>query len=65
MLLLRTQGSATTAVEFVDALHTPKNSLIRGVLQPPASPDAVQHYRAFRDRTGGIDIDLARRWNVA
>lgn len=64
MLLLRTQGYETTAVEFIEALHTPKNSLIRGILRPPAPLDAERRYREFRDRTGGVDIALARRLGV-
>ncbi|MEN0062300.1 MAG: SAM-dependent methyltransferase [Myxococcota bacterium] len=64
MLLLQTQGYETSAVEFVEALHTPKNTLIRGLLRPPAKPEARLRYCQFRDRTGGVDIALARRWGV-
>ena len=63
LLLLRACGYEASAVEFVEAMHTEKNTLIRGVKRgdPAASREAARHYRVLREATGGVGIDLERR----
>ena len=59
--LLRAAGYDVTAMEFVPAEHTRKNTLIRAMRRGARDPDARTSYEALRDATGGVDIKLARR----
>ncbi len=58
VLLLRAAGYHATATEFVEANHTPKNTLIRAIRRAP-DPDALSAYRALVEATGGAEIALA------
>jgi SAM-dependent methyltransferase len=58
--LLRAAGYEVTAMEFVPAEHTRKNTLIRAIRSGARSADARAAYEALRDATGGVDIRLAR-----
>jgi hypothetical protein len=59
--LLRAEGYDVTAIEFVPAEHTRKNTLIRATLRGEPNPAARAAYESLRDATGGVDIRLARR----
>jgi SAM-dependent methyltransferase len=59
--LLRAAGYDVLAMEFVPAEHTRKNTLIRAIRSGATNPEAAAAYRALRDATGGVDIELARR----
>ena len=59
--LLRAAGYEVTAMEFVPAEHTRKNTLIRAMRRGERDPTARAAYEALRDATGGVDIKLARR----
>jgi SAM-dependent methyltransferase len=59
--LLRAAGYEVTAMEFVPAEHTRKNTLIRAMRRGERNPGARAAYEALRDATGGVDIKLARR----
>jgi len=59
--LIRAAGYEVTAMEFVPAQHTRKNTLIRAIRRGGQNPDARAAYEALRDATGGIDIELGRR----
>jgi len=59
--LLRAAGYEVTAMEFVPAEHTRKNTLIRAIRRGERNPDARAAYESLRDATGGVDIQLARR----
>ncbi len=56
--LLRAAGYEASALEFVPAEHTRKNTLIRALRRGEPRPGG---YEALRDATGGVDIQLARR----
>jgi SAM-dependent methyltransferase len=58
-LLLRTAGYRTTAMEFVPAEHTPKNTLIRAVRDGPPDPGSLSGYHALVAALGGAEIRLA------
>jgi protein-L-isoaspartate O-methyltransferase len=58
--LLRAAGYEVTAMEFVPAEHTRKNTLIVACRRGPPDPAARRAYEALRDATGGADIKLAR-----
>lgn len=58
--LMRAAGYDVTAMEFVPAEHTCKNTLIRGIQRGVPNPAARAAYEALRDATGGVDIRLAR-----
>ncbi|MEM9192619.1 MAG: methyltransferase [Myxococcota bacterium] len=60
VLLLSASGYATTALEFVPAHGTPKNTLIRGIRRSAPSDAAYQEYLRLRDATGGVGIKLER-----
>ena len=59
LLLLRGCGYDATAMEFVGAGHTPKNTLLRAVRTGVPNAEAFGEYVALRDATGGADIRLA------
>jgi hypothetical protein len=59
--LLRAAGYEVTAMEFVPAEHTRKNTLLRAMRRGERNPSARAAYEALRDATGGVDIRLARR----
>ncbi|HUS28780.1 MAG TPA: SAM-dependent methyltransferase, partial [Kofleriaceae bacterium] len=52
--LLRAAGYEVTAMEFVPAEHTRKNTLIRAIRRGAPSEGARAAYQALRDATGGI-----------
>jgi SAM-dependent methyltransferase len=56
--LLSAAGYAVSAMEFVPAEHTRKNTLLVAVRHGP--PGSRAAYEALRDATGGADIRLAR-----
>jgi SAM-dependent methyltransferase len=58
--LLRAAGYEVTAMEFVPAEHTRKNTLIRAIRHGTPDPRGRATYEALRDATGGVDITLAR-----
>lgn len=62
-LLLRAAGYRVTAMEFVAAAHTPKNTLLRAMRVPGAVPDpaARAEYDALVAATGGRGLALAAR----
>ena len=65
VLLLRAAGYDVTAMEFVPAEHTRKNTLIRAIRR--ASPDvgARAEYEALVAATGGAGLALADRVTLA
>jgi SAM-dependent methyltransferase len=54
--LLRAAGYEVTAMEFVPAEHTRKNTLIRAMRR--GGPGSRAAYEALRDATGGVGIRL-------
>lgn len=60
VVLLRAAGYAATAMEFIAAEHTKKNTLIRAVRAAP-DPAAREAYVALVASTGGCGIGLAER----
>lgn len=58
---MRGAGYTVTALEFVPAEHTRKNTLICATRSGTVDPDALAAYTALRDATGGVDIQLGRR----
>ena len=63
LLLLQARGYEASATEFVEAVHTPKNTLIRAMKRDDraAAQDAAQRYRALRRATGGVGIALEKQ----
>ena len=61
MLLLRTRGYETWALEFVPTEHSAKNRLLRAVHRGPVDTHARAEYEALRTATGGVGIALADR----
>jgi hypothetical protein len=61
LLLLQACGYDAVATEFVEAMHTPKNTLIRAIKRTSANAAAAQRYRALRQATGGVGIGLETR----
>jgi SAM-dependent methyltransferase len=59
--LLRAAGYEVTAMEFVPAEHTRKNTLLRAIRRGAHDAAARAAYEALRDATGGVDIRLASR----
>jgi len=59
-LLLRAAGYRVTALEFVPAEHTAKNTLLRAVRAEP-DPGARAEYDALVAATGGAGLALAAR----
>jgi SAM-dependent methyltransferase len=59
-LLLRAAGYRVTAMEFIAAEHTQKNTLLRAVRGEP-DPGARAEYEALVAATGGAGIALAAR----
>jgi predicted RNA methylase len=59
-LVLAAHGYQVTAMEFVSAAHTPKNTLLRAVRTGRPDPAAADRYRALRDAVGGDDVRLAK-----
>ena len=58
--LLAAAGYDVSAMEFVPAEHTRKNTLIVALRR--GAPGSRAAYEALRDATGGADIRLARRY---
>lgn len=58
LLLLQACGYDAIATEFVEAVHTPKNTLIRAIKRTTSNPSAAQHYLDLRQATGGVGIKL-------
>lgn len=56
--LMRAVGYDMRAVEFVEAVHTPKNTLLYG--HRTGTPGSSQAYQALVERTGGAGITLRR-----
>jgi hypothetical protein len=63
LLLLRACGYEASAIEFVESVHTAKNTLIRAMRRDDraAAQAAAQEYRALRRATGGVGIGLENR----
>ena len=63
LLLLRARGYEARAIEFVEAIHTEKNTLIRAMKRDDgdASREAARHYQLLREATGGVGIGLEGR----
>jgi SAM-dependent methyltransferase len=59
--LIRAAGYDVTAMEFVPAEHTRKNTLLLAIRRGERDPSHRAAYEALRDATGGVDIQLARR----
>ncbi len=60
-LLLRAAGYEALATEFVEALHTPKNTLIRAMKRCEWEEEAFARYCALRDSMGGEGIGLEQQ----
>jgi len=59
--LLRARGYEASATEFVEAVHTPKNTLIRAMKRAGPDPAAWQRFEALKAQTGGATIALEAR----
>jgi len=59
--LLRACGYEASATEFVEAVHTPKNTLIRAMKRAGPDPVAWQRFDALKAQTGGATIALEAR----
>ena len=61
--LLRACGYEAGATEFVEAVHTQKNTLIHAMKRDDddAARQAARHYRTLREATGGVGIALEDR----
>lgn len=60
MLLLRAAGYQVTAMEFIAAEHTQKNTLLRA-RRAEVDPSAWAAYQALVAATGGVGLGLAER----
>jgi SAM-dependent methyltransferase len=60
-LLLRSAGYDVSALEFVPAEHTPKNTMLRAIKRHAADPAARTAYDALCAATGGAGLALADR----
>lgn len=64
-LLLEAEGYETRTTEFVEALHTPKNTLIRAMRRDgedgEARAEAAGRYRRLVEASGGAEIALRAR----
>jgi SAM-dependent methyltransferase len=58
VLLLRAAGYETTATEFVESRHSPKNRLILGLRRGRYSRDAAVAYQKMKAHLGGCAISL-------
>ena len=58
VLLLRASGYETTATEFVESRHSPKNRLILAVKRGRYSQEAVDSYLKMKAHLGGCAIRL-------
>ncbi len=58
VLLLRASGYETTATEFVESRHSPKNRLILALKRGRFSKDAAEAYAKLKDHLGGCAILL-------
>lgn len=65
VLLLRAAGYEVTALEFIAAEHTKKNTLIRALRRGTPDPGARAEYDALVAATGGVGISLGNRPPVA
>ena len=63
-LLLRAAGYQVTAMEFVPAEHTRKNTLIRAVRSEAPDAAARAQYVELTRATGGVGLGLAARLGV-
>ncbi len=61
LLLLRAVGYEASANEFVEAVHTPKNTLIRAMRRGEGSGTGWSAFDDFVAATGGVAIGLAER----
>lgn len=61
LLLLRSVGYEATALEFIGAEHTTKNTLLRANLRSSNQPSARADYEALVAATGGCGLALASR----
>jgi SAM-dependent methyltransferase len=68
-LLLRACGYQVSAIEFVPAQHTRKNTLLRAIASPAPTPAeraaALAEYHALVAATGGVGLALAARLPLA
>jgi len=58
VMLLRTAGYETTATEFVESRHSPKNRLILAIKRGRYSMDAAESYQKLKAHLGGCAIRL-------
>jgi len=61
VLLLRAAGYDVTAMEFIAAEHTKKNTLLRAIRRGPPDPAFRAEYDALVAATGGRGLSLAAR----
>ena len=61
VLLLRAAGYDVTAMEFIAAEHTKKNTLLRAIRTGVPDPAARAEYDALVAATGGRGLTLAQR----
>ena len=61
VLLLRAAGYEVTAMEFIAAEHTKKNTLLRAIRRGAPDPAARAEYDALVAATGGRGLTLAER----
>jgi SAM-dependent methyltransferase len=59
--LIRAQGYSASAIQFVPAHHSAKNTLIRAVRTGGPDQDAMDAYLSLKAATGGEGIELATR----
>lgn len=60
-LLLRAYGYEVTAMEFVPAEHTPKNTLLRATRTGLPDERALAEHDALVEATGGVELALRAR----
>ncbi len=61
MLLLRAAGYEVTAIEFIGAEHTRKNTLIRAMRRAEQDDAARREYQTLVRATGGVGLRLEER----
>lgn len=64
VLLMRAAGYETTATEFVESRHSPKNRLILGLRRGRYSQESAAAYEKFKTHLGGCAIRLESFVNV-
>lgn len=60
LLLLRTHGYETTATEFVESIHTPKNRLILAIRRGNFFAPAEEQYKNLKNYLGGYAVALEK-----